>query len=211
MAKKKIYIGKITKGKRKGKTGFVTQKDWLKQNNENILSGEIRLTESESKVFKRVQKSGSRLRYKGRFLNKEQQKYILKTLGDLGEEVNQTNINFWFEKELFFTIRSFEMSDALSNHKGIIQLNKIPFELSEAILEFDKLNAENYQEWSDILEIDKSAIFFIIYDALYTPINKTLNIITMIKDESRIVTSDPEIKAKRKAEKLANKLKDNPE
>ena len=208
MAKK--YIGKITKGKYKGRTGFVSQKDWIKQNRDNINFDEAELNKEETKVFKQIlknekisEKAKGRLRYKGKFINKEAETRIRKFLKKV--PLTKENIENAFEKELFFTFRSNEISDVLNDHKGPIKLNGEPFELPEAIIEFDTLNAENFEEWSEELDIDKSAIFFIVYDATYNPETKTLDIDTMVNDETRVVTSDPEIKKKRAEEKAAKK------
>ena len=201
MAKK--YIGKITKGKYKGRTGFVSQRDYIKQNKENFLSGEILANKEETKILKQITKNEGRLRYKGKFITKEAETRILKFLKKLPP--TKENIENAFEKSLFFTFRSNEIADVLNDHKGPILLNGEPFELAEAIIEFDTLNAENFEEWSEELGIDKSAIFFIVYDATYTPETKALDIDTMVNDESRVVTSDPEIKKARAAEKAAKK------
>ena len=201
MAKK--YIGKITKGKYKGRTGFVSQRDYIKQNKESFLSGEIFPTKEEEKILKQITKNEGRLRYKGKFITKEAETRILKFLKKLPP--TKENIENAFEKSLFFTFRSNEISDILNEHKGPILLNGEHFELAEAIIEFDTLNAENFEEWSEELGIDKSAIFFIVYDATYTPETKALDIDTMVNDESRVVTSDPEIKKARAAEKAAKK------
>jgi hypothetical protein len=209
MAQKK-YIGKITKGKYKGRTGFVSQKDWIKQNRDNINFDEAELNKEETKVFKQIlknekisEKAKGRIRYKGKFITKEAETRIKKFLKKL--PLTKENIENAFEKELFFTFRSNEISDILNDHKGPIKLNGELFELPEAIIEFDTLNAENFEEWSEELDIDKSAIFFIVYDATYNPETKVLDIDTMVNDESRVVTSDPEIKKKRAEEKAAKK------
>jgi hypothetical protein len=201
MAKK--YIGKITKGKYKGRTGFVSQRDYIKQNKENFLSGEILANKEETKILKQITKNEGRLRYKGKFINKEAETRIRKFLKKV--PLTKENIENAFEKELFFTFRSNEISDVLNDHKGPIKLNGEPFELPEAVIEFDTLNAENFEEWSEELDIDKSAIFFIVYDATYNPETKTLDIDTMVNDETRVVTSDPETKKKRAEEKQAKK------
>jgi len=203
----KRYRGTITKGKRKGKQGFVTKKDYLKQNKEAILSGEIRLNKDEAATFLKIEKTANQLRYKGRFLNKEQTKLIKKALDELGKPYTQENINEWYELEIFFTFRSIEVNNLLTDHKGPIQINGEEFNLEEAIVEFDLLNAENYREWADRLDIDQGAIFFIVYDATYKPSTKVLNIDTMVNDETRVVTSDPVTKKRRKEEReLKRKL-----
>lgn len=202
MAQKK-YIGKITKGKYKGRTGFVSQRDYIKQNKESFLSGEILANKEETKILKQITKNEGRLRYKGKFITKEAETRIKKFLKKL--PLTKENIENAFDKALFFTFRSNEIADVLNEHKGPILLNGEPFELAEAIIEFDTLNAENFEEWSEELDIDKSAIFFIVYDATYTPETKVLDIDTMVNDESRVITSDPEIKKKRAEEKKAKK------
>jgi hypothetical protein len=187
-----------------------SQKDWIKQNRDNINFDEAELNKEETKVFKQIlknekisEKAKGRLRYKGKFINKEAETRIRKFLKKV--PLTKENIENAFEKELFFTFRSNEISDVLNDHKGPIKLNGEPFELPEAIIEFDTLNAENFEEWSEELDIDKSAIFFIVYDATYNPETKTLDIDTMVNDETRVVTSDPEIKKKRAEEKAAKK------
>jgi hypothetical protein len=199
----KKYIGKITKGKYKGRTGFVSQRDYIKQNREKFLSGEIFPNKEEEKILKQISKNEGRLRYKGKFINKEAEARIKKFLKKLPP--TKENIENAFEKALFFTFRSNEIADVLNEHKGPILLNGEVFELPDAIIEFDTLNKENFREWADELEIDESAIFFIVYDATYTPETKELDIDTMVNDESRVVTSDPETKKKRAEEREAKK------
>jgi hypothetical protein len=210
----KRYRGTITKGKRKGKQGFVTLKDYIKQNVNNITFDPGELNPVELKEYKKLlknkkisEKAKSRFRYKGRFLNKEQTKLIKKALDELGKPYTQENINEWYELEIFFTFRSIEVNNLLTDHKGPIQINGEEFNLEESIVEFDLLNAENYREWADQLDIDQGAIFFIVYDATYKPSTKILNIDTMVNDETRVVTSDPVTKKRRKEEReLKRKL-----
>lgn len=210
----KRYRGKITKGKRKGKQGFITQREWIKQNVDSITFDAAELNESETKELKRLQKNlkisekaKQRVRIKGRFLDKEQNKFLRKTLKDLGKEFNQKNVDEYYKNEIFFTFQSWFVTDVINDHKGPIQINGKEFSKSDAIIEFDILNKENYREWSDFLDIDEAAIIFIIYDATYNPATQVLNIDTMVNDESRVVTSDPEIKAARKAAAAAEKKK----
>jgi hypothetical protein len=210
----KRYRGKITKGKRKGKQGFVTLREWIKQNivkadfNESSLNaGELKEYNKILKNQKISLKAKQRVRIKGRFLDKEQNKFLRKTLKDLGKEFNQKNVDEYYKNEIFFTFQSWFISDVINDHKGSIQLNGKEFNKTDAIIEFDILNKENYREWSDFLDIDEAAIIFIIYDATYNPFTKVLNIDTMVNDESRVVTSDPEIKAARKAAAAAEKAK----
>jgi hypothetical protein len=202
MAQKK-YIGKITKGRYKGRTGFVSQRDFIKQNKEKFLSGEIFPNKDEEKILKQITKNEGRLRYKGKFIDKEAETRIRKFLKKL--PLTKENIENAYKKELFFTFRSNEIADILNQHKGPILLNQETFNLPEAIIEFDTLNGENFEEWSEELNIDKGAIFFIIYDATYNPETKTLDIDTMVNDETRVVTSDPERKKRRDEEKQAKK------
>lgn len=206
----KRYIGKITKGKYKGRSGFVSQRDYIKQNKEKILSGELFPTASELKVFKQLEKNEKisikakgRLRYKGKFLNKFAENRIRKFLKKV--PLTQENINNAYEKALFFTFRSNEVADMINNHKGLVLLNGEAFQKAEAITEFDILNQENFREWADELEIDTAAIYFIVYDATYTPETKELDIDTMVNDADRVITSDPEIKAARAAERKRKK------
>jgi hypothetical protein len=212
----KRYRGIITKGKRKGKQGFITQREFIKQNINSITFDTAELNESESKIYKQIlknekisAKAKERFRFKGKFLNKEAQKFIKKQLDVLGKPYTQENIDLVMNDEIFFTFRSLEISDVLMNHKGPIQLNGEEFSLEEAIVEFDILNQENYREWADKLDIDEGAIFFIIYDATYKPITKVLNIDTMVNDETRVITSDPKTKANRKAEREAKRKLQN--
>jgi hypothetical protein len=215
MAQKR-YRGKITKGKRKGKQGFISQKEFIKQNINNITFDPAELTESEQKVYKQIlknekisAKAKQRPRIKGKFLNKEQTKYIKKTLKETGKEFNQQNVDELIKNDLFFTFQSWFISDVINDHNGIVQINGIEFSKSDAIIEFDTLNRENYREWAEFLEIAPTAIIFIVYDATYNPLTKILNIDTMIRDQTRVVTSDPEILKARKKEKqkAAKKLK----
>ena len=190
----KRYRGKITKGKRKGKQGFITQREWIKQNVDSITFDAAELNESETKELKRLQKNlkislkaKQRIRIKGKFLNKEQNKYIKKTLKERGKDFNQKNVDELLTDELFFTFQSLHITDLINNHKGGIQINGIDFNKSEAINEFDTLNRENYREWADTLKIKISDIWFIIYDAYYIPLTKVLNIDTMVNDQSRVI------------------------
>lgn len=215
MAKKKVYIGLITKGKRKGRKGFVSLENWIKQNKEKIVSGEIVLTDTESKVFRKVVKNEKislkaelRFRYKGKFLNSEQQKFLTKQLKQLDKPFTQENINEYFEKEIFYTYSSLEVTDIIMNHDGEVKINGETMDKASAIVEFNELNNENYIEWSDQLEIRPTDIFFIIYDATFKPSTKTLDIDTMVNDETRIIASDPEQAKKRKAEKAKQRRLD---
>ena len=193
MAQKR-YRGKITKGKRKGKQGFITQREWIKQNINNINFDAAELNESESKIYKQIVKNQKislkakqRPRIKGKFLNKEQTKYIKKTLKETGKDFNQQNIDELLNNELFFTFQSLNITDVINDHNGIIKINGKEFSKSDAIIEFDTLNRENYREWADTLKISQSEIWFIIYDAYYTPLTKVLNIDTMVNDQTRII------------------------
>lgn len=215
MAQKR-YRGKITKGKRKGKQGFISQREFIKQNIDSITFDPAELNESETKEYKRLlknqkisAKAKERPRIKGRFLDKEQSKYIKKTLKETGKEFNQKNVDELVKNDLFFTFQSWFVTDIINDHKGIVQINGIEFSKSDAIINFDVLNRENYREWAEFLDITQTAIIFIVYDATYNPLTKILNIDTMIKDETRIVTSDPEVLKARKKEKqkAAKKLK----
>jgi hypothetical protein len=210
----KRYRGKITKGKRKGKQGFVTLREYLKQNiikpdfNESSLNaGELKEYNKILKNQKISLKAKQRVRIKGRFLDKEQNKFLRKTLKDLGKEFNQKNVDEYYKNEIFFTFQSWFVSDVINDHKGPVQLNGKEFSKTDAIIEFDILNKENYREWSDFLNIDEAAIIFIIYDATYNPATQVLNIDTMVNDESRVVTSDPILKAARQAAAAAEKAK----
>jgi hypothetical protein len=203
MAQKR-YRGKITKGKRKGKQGFITQREFIKQNINNITFDPAELTESEQKVYKQIlknekisAKAKQRPRIKGKFLNKEQTKYIKKTLKETGKDFNQQNIDELLNNELFFTFQSLNITDVINDHNGIIKINGKEFSKSDAIIEFDTLNRENYREWADTLKINQSEIWFIIYDAYYTPLTKVLNIDTMVNDQTRIIfNSKPQDAAK---------------
>jgi len=210
----KRYRGKITKGKRKGKQGFITRREWIKQNVDNITFDAAELNESEAKEYKRLQKNLKiaakaklRPRIKGKFLNKEQSRFLKKTLKDLGKEFNQKNVDEYFNNEIFFTFQSWFVTDVINDHKGTVQINGVELSKSDAIIEFDALNRENYREWADYLDINEAAIIFIIYDATYKPATQVLNIDTMVNDESRIITSDPILKAARQAAAKAEKNK----
>ena len=216
MPKNKVYIGIIPSGKRKGRKGFISIENWIKQNKQDPNFDTDQLTENESKVFKKILKNEkislkakSRFRYKGRFLNKEQQKYLTKQLSQLGKPFTQKNIDKYFEKEIFYTFNSLEVPDAILNHDGEVAINGEIMEKSAAIAEFNELNAENYLEWSDQLDIKPTDIFFIIYDATFKPSTKVLDIDTMVNDEGRVIISDPEEAKKRKAEKAKQKRIDN--
>jgi len=212
----KRYRGKITKGKRKGKQGFISQREFIKQNIDSITFDPAELNESETKEYKRLlknqkisAKAKERPRIKGRFLDREQSKYIKKTLKETGKEFTQKNVDELVKNDLFFTFQSWFVTDIINDHKGIVQINGIEFSKSDAIINFDVLNRENYREWAEFLDITQTAIIFIVYDATYNPLTKILNIDTMIKDETRVVTSDPEVLKARKKEKqkAAKKLK----
>jgi hypothetical protein len=210
----KRYRGKITKGKRKGKQGFITRREWIKQNVDNITFDAAELNESEAKEYKRLQKNLKiaakaklRPRIKGKFLNKEQSRFLKKTLKDLGKEFNQKNVDEYFNNEIFFTFQSWFVTDVINDHKGTVQINGVELSKSDAIIEFDALNRENYREWADYLDINEAAIIFIIYDATYKPATQVLNIDTMVNDESRIITSDPILKAARQAASKSEKNK----
>lgn len=190
----KRYRGKITKGKRKGKQGFITQREWIKQNIIKPDFNESSLNTAELKEYNKILKNQKislkaklRPRIKGKFLNKEQTKFLKKKLKEFGKEFTQENVNFYVNYEIFFTFQSLHGTDLINNHNGEITINKKEFSKSDAIIEFDALNRENYKEWADTLEISKSEIWFIIYDAYYTPFTKVLNIDTMVNDQTRII------------------------
>jgi hypothetical protein len=203
MAQKR-YRGKITKGKRKGKQGFITQREYIKQNINNINFDPAELNESERKIYKQIlknekisAKAKQRIRIKGKFLNREQTKYLKKVLKDLGKEFTQENVDLYINNEIFFTFQSLNITDVINDHNGIIKINGKEFSKSDAIIEFDTLNRENYREWADTLKISQSEIWFIIYDAYYTPLTKVLNIDTMVNDQTRIIfNSKPQNAAK---------------
>jgi hypothetical protein len=198
MAQKR-YRGKITKGKRKGKQGFITQREYIKQNINNINFDPAELNESESKIYKQIlknekisAKAKQRPRIKGKFLNKEQTKYLKKVFKDTGKEFTQENVNLYLNNEIYFAFQSLYITDVINDHKGIVKINGKELSKSDAIIEFDKLNRENYREWSDTLGINQDKIFFIVYDAYYTPATQILNIDTMVNDQTRIITSPPQ-------------------
>jgi hypothetical protein len=195
----KRYRGKITKGKRKGKQGFVTLKEYLKQNIIKPDFNERSLNAAELKEYNKILKNQKislkakqRPRIKGKFLNKEQTKYVKKKLKEFGKEFTQENVNFYLNNEIYFAFQSLYITDVINEHKGIVKINGVEMSKSDAIIEFDKLNRENYREWSDTLGINQDKIFFIVYDAFYTPATQILNIDTMVNDQTRIITSPPQ-------------------
>lgn len=198
MAQKR-YRGKLTKGKRKGKQGFITQKEWLKQNITKPDFDEKSLTADEIKEYNKILKNQkislkakARPRIKGRFLNKEQTKYLKKIFKNTGKAFTQENVDEYLNNEISTTFQSLYVSDLINDHKGVVKLNGVEMSKDDAIIEFDVLNRENYREWADTLNIEISKIWFIIYDATYKPATQVLNIDTMVNDESRVIyKSDP--------------------
>lgn len=198
MAQKR-YRGIITKGKRKGKQGFVTQREFIKQNIIKPDFDESSLNAAELKEYNKILKNQkislkakARPRIKGKFLNKEQTKYLKKTFKDLGQEFTQENVNLYLNNEIYFAFQSLYITDVINDHKGIVKINGVEMSKSDAIIEFDKLNRENYREWADKMGINQDKIFFIVYDAYYTPATQILNIDTMVNDQTRIITSPPQ-------------------
>ena len=205
MATKKVYRQKLLKVSIKAGPDSSVKEISSNKTKKKSFPVKIFPNKEEEKILKQIDKNEGRLRYKGKFINKEAETRIRKFLKKV--PLTKENIENAFEKELFFTFRSNEISDVLNDHKGPILLNGDIFELPEAIIEFDTLNKENFREWSDELDIDEASIFFIVYDATYNPETKQLDIDTMVNDESRVVTSNPEIKKKTRGGKRQQKKK----
>jgi ribosomal protein S6/RNase P/RNase MRP subunit p29 len=192
MAKKqKIYIGKITKGKRKGKTGFVSFKDYVKQNIEDISPES--LNKKELATYKKIvagkQQAGKRLRIDGKFIPKEAEKRIKRYLENEGLEPTKENILEGANIRLFLTLRGNEINDIIEKHKGTVLINGVAMTKAEAQVEYDKLNRMNIREWADIIGRDEDAIYFIVYNSAYKQSTKELTIYTNVIDEGRVIVS----------------------
>ena len=194
MAKKqKIYIGKITKGKRKGKTGFVAFKDYVRQNIEDISPEN--LNKKELATYKKIvagkQQAEKRVRIGGKFIPKDAEKRIKRFLEKSDLPPTKENILEGAKLRLFLTMRGNEINDIIENHKGTVLINGLAMTKPEAQVEYDKLNRMNIREWSQRLGIDEEKIFFIIYDTAYKQDTKEFYIFTKVSDQTRVISSPP--------------------
>lgn len=193
MAKKqKIYIGKITKGKRKGKTGFVKFKDYVKQNIDDISPESLNKKEFETyrKIIFARKQAEDRIRIDGKFISKQAEGRIkLYLKRNNNTPLTKDNILDALKDRLYLTLRGNEINDIIENHKGLILLNGIAMTKPEAQTEYDKLNRMNIREWADIIKREADAIYFIIYDSWYLGETKELNIITKVTDVTRVIIS----------------------
>lgn len=193
MAKKqKIYIGKITKGKRKGKTGFVKFKDYVKQNIDEISPENLNKKEFETyrKIIFARKQAEDRIRIDGRFIPKQAEARIkLYLKRNNNAPLTKENIKDAAKVRLQLTLRGNEISDIIDNHKGLILLNGIAMTKAQAQTKFDKLNRMNLREWSQRIDINEDSIYFIIYDSSYLVENKELNISTLVSDQTRVIFS----------------------
>jgi len=193
MAKKqKIYIGKITKGKRKGKTGFVKFKDYVKQNIDDISPESLNKKELETyrKIIFAQKQSKDRIRIDGKFISKQAESRIkLYLKRNNNAPLTKENIKDAAKVRLQLTLRGNEINDIIQNHRGLILLNGTAMTKPEAQTEYDKLNRMNIREWADIINRNEDAIYFIIYDSWYLIETKELNISTMVTDVTRVIIS----------------------
>jgi len=193
MAKKqKIYIGKITKGKRKGKTGFVKFKDYVKQNIDDISPESLNKKEFETyrKIIFARKQSEDRIRIDGKFISKQAEGRIkLYLKRNNNAPLTKENIKDAAKVRLQLTLRGNEINDIIQNHRGLILLNGIAMTKPEAQTEYDKLNRMNIREWADIINRNEDAIYFIIYDSWYLIETKELNISTVVTDVTRVIIS----------------------
>jgi len=193
MAKKqKIYIGKITKGKRKGKTGFVKFKDYVKQNIDDISPESLNKKEFETyrKIIFARKQAEDRIRIDGKFISKQAEGRIkLYLKRNNNAPLTKENIKDAAKVRLQLTLRGNEINDIIQNHRGLILLNGVAMTKAEAQTEYDKLNRMNIREWSDIINRNEDAIYFIIYDSWYLIETKELNISTVVTDVTRVIIS----------------------
>jgi hypothetical protein len=193
MAKKqKIYIGKITKGKRKGKTGFVKFKDYVKQNIDDISPESLNKKEFETyrKIIFARKQAQDRIRIDGKFISKQAEGRIkLYLKRNNNAPLTKENIKDAAKVRLQLTLRGNEINDIIQNHRGLILLNGIAMTKPEAQTEYDKLNRMNIREWADIINRNEDAIYFIIYDSWYLIETKELNISTVVTDVTRVIIS----------------------
>jgi len=193
MAKKqKIYIGKITKGKRKGKTGFVKFKDYVKQNIDEISPESLNKKEFETyrKIIFARKQAEDRIRIDGKFISKQAESRIkLYLKRNNNAPLTKENIKDAAKVRLQLTLRGNEINDIIQNHRGLILLNGIAMTKPEAQTEYDKLNRMNIREWADIINRNEDAIYFIIYDSWYLIETKELNISTVVSDVTRVIIS----------------------
>jgi len=190
----KRYRGKITKGKRKGKQGFITQKEFIKQNIDSITFDVAELNKKELQTYKKIiaakKQAAKRIRIDGKFIPKQLEKRIKTYLkNNNNAPLTKENILDATKDRLYLTLRGNEINDIIDNHKGLILINGIAMTKAEAQTEYDKLNRMNIREWADIIEREADAIYFIIYDSWYLGETKELNIITKVTDVTRVIIS----------------------
>ncbi len=192
--------------KYKNKQGkFISREQFIKENlndlsPENLNAKELieysKIVQQEEKQRARLQKNAKiseaakkRIRIKGAFLTKEQEKRTQFELKKLGLEFNQKNVDKVLFKPLFFTSNSQKIAELLTNHKGTITINGKPVTLSEAIEKFELEHKINCLEIAKNKKIKTQDIFLIIYDLIFNPLTKNLDLNTNIEDESRAIVS----------------------
>ncbi len=192
--------------KYKNKQGkFISREQFIKENlndlsPENLNAKELieysKIVQQEEKERARLQKNAKiseaakkRIRIKGAFLTKEQEKRTQFELKKLGLEFNQKNVDKVLFKPLFFTSNSQKIAELLTNHKGTITINGKPVTLSEAIEKFELEHKINCLEIAKNKKIKTQDIFLIIYDLIFNPLTKNLDLNTNIEDESRAIVS----------------------
>jgi hypothetical protein len=199
--------------KYKNKQGkFISREQFIKENfndlsPENLNAKELieysKIVQQEAKERARLEKNAKiseaakkRIRIKGAFLTKEQEQRTQFELKKLGLEFNQKNVDKVLFKPLFFTSNSQKIAELLTNHKGTITVNGQTVTLSQAIEKFElehKINCIEYAKNNDIKPQD---IFLIIYDLIFNPITKNLELNTNVEDENRVIVSEKKPKKK---------------
>ena len=205
MANKKRYYGIIPKysktkdGKRKknknaGKSGFISQYEYLKQN-----LGEIDLAKLDAKeieTYKKVVRYNKPKNEKGQFIseNPDYHKKVKNRLSKFAEKLGQDYDNPKVKKlvdksEIFFTVNSMNMFENIFEHEGKILINGKEISKSEAFEMFQMEHLLNIEEWASKLKINPLSIYGIIYNANYNHSKGTLNISTVVTSQGQIIRS----------------------
>jgi hypothetical protein len=195
--------------KYKNKQGkFISREQFIKENindlsPENLNAKELieyqKIVQQEAKEQARLEKNAKiseaakkRVRDKGKFLNKEQERrarYQMKKFDNL--EFNQKNFDTIQGKTLGYTVNNMKMIDTIEEHKGNLFINGNPVTKQEAQFMFTQEHELNLEEWSQRLEKEKEEIYLIIYDLEYNALTLDLNIITTVTDPARVIISPP--------------------
>lgn len=199
--------------KYKNKQGkFISREQFIKENINDLSPENLNAKEliEYSKIVQQEQKEKARLernakiseaakkkvRIKGKFLTKEQEQRVKFELKKLSLDFTQKNIDKVLFKPLFFTSNSQKMDELLTNHKGTITINGKKVTLSEAIEKFEVEHKINCIEYAKNNNMKPQDIFLIIYDLIFDPVTKNLELNTNVEDENRVIISQKKTKKK---------------